>query len=765
MHSASQGLCWQAAQLPQPEIGLQPLVSIQQSFLSLFCAALFAFTLPAQHGTESHGEGAAGSLPAGHPPVPATTAPQPAPQPAPQQTTQQQPAPQSPSNKQDRAKPTAKKPKPKPGIPVEDLLVRSMCSRCHTLDDRGHMTRISYLRKSPEGWAQSIKRMGRLHGLQLTPVTAKMLVRSLSNSHGLARAEAERALYESERRVHWSEENHDSDFRQACAQCHPLGRALLQYRDKEEWQLLRATHVAMFPLSRGQMGGGPPQESRSRGGNFSGSSSSSSSSSAGSSPSASTTRASTGSDAGRRSSSSTSVGDRVLDKLSQEQPLFTPAWEAWAQNRREVPLQGYWTVHGHETGRGDVIGTLQLTRTDEDEYDLSWNLRWSDGSTAERSGKGVLYAGYSWRGRSRDADGTTWREVLLLDQQWQSFKGRLFTGNYDEIGVDVTLERDDGRPHIVALLNGAIEVPREGQQSKPQLVDVIANTAFPKPPTVDDFFVGQGLTITKVERMHDRQARLTITAAAGTALGSRLIAYGNNPGGAKLLLYDTVDYVRVRPLQGLARTGGAKHPRQIERFEAYAVHRGKDGKPYTKDDVDLFQVRGKWALAEFAVRDDDDDLKYVGSIDAQTGVFTPNVDGPNPARKWQANNIGDVFVTFEATLDVAVRPPERKPSDDAKPEGSSSEPQTPDEHGEQAPEAEEGEATTEEPAEQASEPESSAAAAHQDPPESQDQQDPTGKPTPPALPAREQRTFFARSHLLVTVPIYARWQVLDWEDR
>ncbi|HIE71852.1 MAG TPA: hypothetical protein EYP98_17655, partial [Planctomycetes bacterium] len=87
-------------------------------------------------------------------------------------------------------------------------------------------------------------------------------------------------------------------------------------------------------------------------------------------------------------------------------------------------------------------------------------------------------------------------------------------------------------------------------------------------------------------------------------------------------------------------------------------------KPYTKDDVDLFQVRGKWALAEFAVRDEDDDLQYVGTIDATTGVFTPNVDGPNPKRKWQGNNVGDVFVTFETSLDIPVRPPEKKKTDD-----------------------------------------------------------------------------------------------------
>ncbi|MDP2054429.1 MAG: hypothetical protein Q8L75_12390, partial [Acidobacteriota bacterium] len=41
---------------------------------------------------------------------------------------------------------------------------------------------------------------------------------------------------------------------------------------------------------------------------------------------------------------------------------------------------------------------------------------------------------------------------------------------------------------------------------------------------------------------------------------------------------------------------------------------------------------------------DDDDVKFVGALDAATGRFTPNVDGPNPARKGSRNNIGDVWV-------------------------------------------------------------------------------------------------------------------------
>ena len=131
-------------------------------------------------------------------------------------------------------------------------------------------------------------------------------------------------------------------------------------------------------------------------------------------------------------------------------------------------------------------------------------------------------------------------------------------------------------------------------------------------------------------------------------------------------------------------------------------------------------MRPKWSLQEFRVRDDDDDVQFVGSIDPQSGVFTPNVDGPNPERKWQHNNIGDVFVCCEVLLDVPVRAEKKKADGDE--EGG--DPEAVDEAG-----------------------------------------DPDEAPSEAAPPERQRKRFFARSHLLVTVPIYARWQVLNWEDR
>jgi hypothetical protein len=33
------------------------------------------------------------------------------------------------------------------------------------------------------------------------------------------------------------------------------------------------------------------------------------------------------------------------------------------------------------------------------------------------------------------------REVMMVDRNWRSMEGRWFNGGYDEIGIDVKLER------------------------------------------------------------------------------------------------------------------------------------------------------------------------------------------------------------------------------------------------------------------------------------------------------------------------------------
>jgi quinohemoprotein amine dehydrogenase len=112
---------------------------------------------------------------------------------------------------------------------------------------------------------------------------------------------------------------------------------------------------------------------------------------------------------------------------------------------------------------------------------------------------------------------------------------------------------------------------------------------------------------------------------------------------AALTVYDKIDSVRVLPQAGLARVGGAVFPKMYQQFEAVAFTNGPDGQPNTADDFNLGAVEATWAMEEYAATFGDDDTKYVGSIDA-AGMFTPNVDGPNPQRSGQRNNVGDVWV-------------------------------------------------------------------------------------------------------------------------
>ena len=54
-------------------------------------------------------------------------------------------------------------------------------------------------------------------------------------------------------------------------------------------------------------------------------------------------------------------------------------------------------------------------------------------------------------------------------------------------------------------------------------------------------------------------------------------------------------------------------------------------------------VQPLWTVEEYTATFRDDDIRFVGAAE-QSGLFTPNVDGPNPKRSGNRNNVGDVWV-------------------------------------------------------------------------------------------------------------------------
>src|SRR6516165_2704320 len=91
--------------------------------------------------------------------------------------------------------PAATQEKPEEGIPVNDPVVIAKCGTCHSKDEKGNLSRISWERATPEGWEEAIKRMVRLNGLEITPTEARSVLKYLSTDHGLAPEEARPVMY------------------------------------------------------------------------------------------------------------------------------------------------------------------------------------------------------------------------------------------------------------------------------------------------------------------------------------------------------------------------------------------------------------------------------------------------------------------------------------------------------------------------------------------------------------------------------------------
>src|SRR5215470_19276514 len=149
---------------------------------------------------------------------------------------------QAPANPQT---PPQAEAKPEEGIPVTDSLVIAKCGTCHTKDDKGNLSRISWERATPEGWEEALKRMVRLNGLEITPAEARSVVKYLSTYHGLAPEEAKPVMYMPEHRI-LDEPVPNETVRTTCMGCHPIGRGLSWRRSKEDWKLLTNMHVFLY---------------------------------------------------------------------------------------------------------------------------------------------------------------------------------------------------------------------------------------------------------------------------------------------------------------------------------------------------------------------------------------------------------------------------------------------------------------------------------------------------------------------------------------
>jgi quinohemoprotein amine dehydrogenase len=151
---------------------------------------------------------------------------------------------------------------------------------------------------------------------------------------------------------------------------------------------------------------------------------------------------------------------------------------------------------------------------------------------------------------------------------------------------------------------------------------------------------GEGTSVTVVHQEANR-LRLLVKVAANAAPGVRQVSAGGAAG--RIAVYAQIDQIDVKPAYAIARLGGGRVEPVSAQFEAIASTRLADGTL-----LSLGPVPAEWSSIPFdadAKRTEDE--KYAGHFDAR-GRFLPSAAGPNPAREFSGDNVGNLTVVARA---------------------------------------------------------------------------------------------------------------------
>lgn len=502
------------------------------------------------------------------------------------------------------------------GIPVTDPLTIEKCGACHAPDDKGNLSRISWVRSTPEGWAQTVKRMVKLNGVAVEPEEARRIVQYLATYHGLAPEEAKPVMYLVENRIQDETNIPNETVRQACASCHAFAQPMSSRRSKREWALLQNMHVALY--SQAEVQYNRPVRS---------------------------TPPTPGPDG-----KPLTPGQVALGWLAEKAPLHTPEWAAWAPRIRSPRLEGKWLVSATLPGKGRYVGDMTISPgKDPDRFVTATTLRsLESGAVISRKGEGVVYGGYSWRGSSGagatsqpDDPKNAGRETMWFAPDLKMAQGRWYWGAYNEFGFNATITRASADPTVAAVMPYALKAGAKAVTVR------IYGESLPQKLLPQDIDIGAGVTVTKVISASPRELVVSVDVADKATPGHRDVGVKGAVLVNALPVYDKLDYLKVTPETALAHLGGIKFDKGYEQFDVVGYINGPDGKPRTYDDVPVGPVPVTWGVEEFHTVTYDDDKGFVGAL-SPTALFTPAVEGPNPKRKFSRNNYGEVWVVATA---------------------------------------------------------------------------------------------------------------------
>lgn len=486
---------------------------------------------------------------------------------------------------------------PAGAAPDPEKVIATSCGGCHVPKQGDGWTRISKQRKTPEGWQMTIARMRLAHKAQIvdpdggdSKVALRAVVKHLSDNHGLAPAETKDYRYILEQELNTVEEYQLEEFAQMCARCHSGARVALQRRTGDEWRNLVHFHLGQFPTTEYQM-------------------------------------------MGRDRDWKGKALDEMVAYLTEYYPLQTDEWEAWSAAPKPV-LEGRWRVAGNMPGRGQFSGVMVASGGEGDQYKLEMSGSFLDGTSFDGSGSAIVYTSYEWRA-SLKVDGVSYRQVMAASEDGSKLSGRMFEREHSERGLRLTAWHDIDQPQVIAVQPAGL---RAGHESEVRIVGTRLE---------GDVTFGGGVRVVEVLSRDVDEIRLRVAAQTDVAEGVVDVRVGDAVLGSALSVYQTIDRLSVEPDFAIARVGGDGGSQPVVKalFDAVAWTNGPDGEAGTADDLRIGPVNAQWAVEpwnEQAIIDED--VRFAGAMDKDKGVFTPGAAGPNPQRKYQTNNAGNLKV-------------------------------------------------------------------------------------------------------------------------
>lgn len=470
----------------------------------------------------------------------------------------------------------------------EGSLVRKKCIVCHAAEN-GKLAHIEELRTTPEEWTVIVDRMRRLYGVRVETGEMATLLKELCATQILTPDEAAQVsyinLFNNPQTIETPTGDDEKQLFATCVRCHSAAKIYSYRMTESAWEKLRDFHLYIDPAIMAQM----------------------------------------------REMHWRIEADTALKWLAKKLP-YERAWTA-----PEAKPDGEWLLLGVEPGKGSYRGKASLKSIGDDEYTVQGELSFSDGTFETFTGEATLYGGYALRSRTNQNGSATMGAFSFLDGT--------ISGEHHHHAPN--FRTSSSRWFPITQVSRALRMTPGYLLTGEETKILIEGIRLPEVTAKDIAIDADAVEVLQATTTSPETIEVLLVYRGAGHSSTRLSIKGLEAGSIKLA--PRIDYLSVSPATGRARVnGGINYPAEGLQFQAFAWSRGADADD-PSDDFLLGPVAAEFSLAEEKTRPGDDDLVYLGAIEAD-GTYLPSGDyNPIPSREYGGEGTGMVKVIAQYT--------------------------------------------------------------------------------------------------------------------